>query len=372
VRLPVLLLPIAAWAVASRALRQVWRPGATPPAPPGPRRRRSGGRTRRMLMRVHKPLMFTDYYLRAFRLMRHEGVDVVHAHDLNTLPVGAALSRATGARLIYDSHELYPEVSTLSPLEARVWRVVERALIGRADEVVTVCESIAGELSARHGVPRPHVLLNCPPRPVPASGDRDLLRRKAGLAGDEPLVLYQGGFVPNRGLAAFVRAGHHVRRGTLVLMGWGRLEEELRAIVAAEGLEGRVVITGPVPPEELAAYTSGADVGVIPYEPVGLNNTYTTPNKLFEYMAAGVPIVASHLPEIVRFVHGLDVGTTFPAAEPRAIAAAIDEVLGDPERAAAMRANALRASEQLCWEVESRKLLELYGVAAPVSVAAGG
>jgi glycosyltransferase involved in cell wall biosynthesis len=169
-----------------------------------------------------------------------------------------------------------------------------------------------------------------------------------------------------------VRAGHHVQRGILVLMGWGRLEAELRAIVAAEGLEGRVIITEAVAPEELAAYTAGADVGVIPYEPVGLNNTYTTPNKLFEYMAAGVPIVASHLPEIVRFVRGLDIGTTFPVAEPRAIARAIDEVLGDPERAATMRANALHAAEELCWEVESRKLLGLYGVAAPVSVGASG
>jgi glycosyltransferase involved in cell wall biosynthesis len=324
-------------------------------------------------MRVHKPLMFSDYYVRAFRLMRDEGIDVVHAHDLNTLPVGAALARHAGARLIYDSHELYPEVSTLSPLESRIWRSVERALIGRADDVVTVCESIAGELAARHGVPRPHVLLNCPPRPTAPLLDRTLLREKIGPGyEDGPLILYQGGFTPNRGLAALVRAAHHFRAGTLVLMGWGRIEAELRAIVAAEGLGGRVAITGPVGSDVLLAYTAGADLGVIPYEPVGLNNTYTTPNKLFEYMAAGVPIVASHLPEIVRFVHGLEVGTTFGVAEPRAIAAAIDEVLGDPERAATMRANALRASEQLCWEVESLKLLGLYGLAAPVSVAAGG
>jgi glycosyltransferase involved in cell wall biosynthesis len=375
-RLLLALAPIAAWSVASRALRALQidvRPASPAPAPPTARRRHRGlaGVFRRTLMRFHKPLMFTDFYLRAFRMMRDERVDVVHAHDLNTLPVGVALARHTGARLIYDSHELYPEVSTLSRLEARVWRMVERALIGNADEVVTVCESIATELASRHGVAPPRVLLNCPPRRAQVLDDRGLLRRTLGPGFERgPLILYHGGFAPNRGLPALVRAAHHLHEGRLVLMGWGRLEEELRAIVAAERLAERVAIIGPVTPEELPAYTAGADIGVIPYEPVGLNNTYTTPNKLFEYMAAGVPIVASHLPEIVRFVRGLEVGTTFSVVEPRAIAAAIGEVLQDPQRAATMRANALRASQELCWEVESRKLLDLYGITAPVAVAA--
>ena len=202
-QLPLLALPIAAWMLASRALR-VLRPGGVAVARPAPApraRRRLGGLARRALMYFHKPLMFTDFYLRAFWLMRDEGIDVVHAHDLNTLPAGVALARRTNARLIYDSHELYPEVSTLSPLEARVWRVVERALIRRADEVVTVCESIADELQARHRVARPQVLLNCPPRPPDVLDDRGLLRRKLGPGFEsEPLVLYQGGFTPDRGL----------------------------------------------------------------------------------------------------------------------------------------------------------------------------
>jgi glycosyltransferase involved in cell wall biosynthesis len=315
----------------------------------------------RGLMFLHKPLMFTDYYRRAYRLMRDEPVAAYHAHDLNTLPVAAALARRNGARLVYDSHELYPDISTLSPLESRIWRTLERALIRRVDDVVTVSQSIADELVARHGVRAPLILLNCPSRPAEVQVEPGLLRHKIGRDGDaEPIVLYQGGFAPNRGLQALVRSAHHLDAALLVLMGWGRLETELRELVATEALGERVVITGPVPHAELLAYTADAAVGVIPYEPVGLNNTFSAPNKLFDYLAVGVPVVASHLPEIVRFVHGLEVGRTFASAEPRAIATAVNDVLGDPAGAARMRENALRAGRELCWEVESVKLLDLY------------
>jgi glycosyltransferase involved in cell wall biosynthesis len=116
-----------------------------------------------------------------------------------------------------------------------------------------------------------------------------------------------------------------------------------------------------VPREELAAYSAGADVGVIPYEPVGLNNTYTTPNKLFEYLSVGLPIVCSHLPELVRVVHGREVGLTFARVEPELIAAALNRVLGDDELRARMVANALLARGDYTWARQAELLLALYG-----------
>ena len=111
---------------------------------------------------------------------------------------------ACGCGSIYDAHELYPEISTLSPREASVWRFVERRLAKRADHLVTVCDSIAVEIERRNGVVRPTVLLNCPPAAVglaEADGDEDemgsMLRNRAGLDGSgDPIVLYQGGFAP--------------------------------------------------------------------------------------------------------------------------------------------------------------------------------
>lgn len=341
--------------------------------PPRPRRRgaavRAAGamgrfgyrRLRRALLVVHKPLMFLDWYLQAYRLVRRDPPDAVHAHDLNTLPAASALARRLRIPLVYDAHELYPEISTLSQREARIWALIERRLAPRADHVVTVCESIAGELTERYGVARPLVLLNCPTRTVAPPGAASPLRDYVGgLDPAEPIVLYQGGFAPHRGLPALVRAAHGLERGVIVLMGWGRLEEELRRLVAAEGLAERVRIVDPVAPSAVLAHAAGADVGVIPYEPVGLNNTYTTPNKLFDYMSAGLPVAASRLPELCRFIEGGGLGVTFTPGDPVAIAEAMNEILSDPDRCAGMSDRARAAGERYTWERESNKLLALY------------
>lgn len=328
---------------------------------------------RRALLAPHKPLMFLDYYWRAYRLVRADPPDALHAHDLNTLPVAAALARRTGLPLTYDAHELYPEISTLSTREAAVWRGLERRLAGRADNILTVCDSIAGELERRYGVRAPTVLLNCPAAPnggpAMSTGNGDFPVQWTGNApsprpGDsptgEPIVLYQGGFAPHRGLETLVRAAHGLERGTIVLMGWGRLEGELRELIAREGLGERVRIVPPVPPADVVAEAARATVGVIPYEPIGLNNTYTTPNKLFDYMAAGLPVAASRLPELIRFVEGGEIGLTFTPGDPAALAAALNEILADPARYAAMRERAQEAARQYTWENESQKLLALY------------
>jgi glycosyltransferase involved in cell wall biosynthesis len=316
----------------------------------------------RVLYAFHKPLMYTDFWGRGYRRVARAGFDVFHAHDLNTLPVAALLAHHTGARLVYDAHELYPEVSTLSPLESWVWRRVEPRLIWRADRVLTVCDSIAGELSDRYRVVRPQVLLNCPPSTDAVDPRESPLRAAAGLDGDGDtrLILYQGGFAPNRGLPELVLSMRELDDALLVLMGWGRLEEELAELIRAQHLDERVRMLPPVHRDQLQLWTAGADIGAIPYQPVGLNNTYSTPNKLFEYLAASVPIVATRLPEIARIVDGHGIGVTFPRVEPSEIAAATGRLLRDPAERSAMRARARAIRDQYTWEHQAEKLQAVY------------
>jgi glycosyltransferase involved in cell wall biosynthesis len=317
---------------------------------------------RRGLMAFHKPLMFIDYYKRAYRHARAQSFDVFHAHDLITLPVAVVLARRSGARLVYDSHELYPEISTLRSAERLIWMLVERLLIRQADAVITVCESITNELRMRYGIPKPVTLLNCPPRINRPDGSRNLLRAKVGLPeGDSAIVLYQGGFVPNRGLAELIAAARYVDGAFFILMGWGRLEAEVRDLVKEHGVADRVIVTGPVPQDELLAFTAGADLGVIPYQAVGLNNFYATPNKLFEYMGAGLAVAGSRFPELRRFIEGLEIGRTFDPSNPRDIAFTINALLADRAVLEAMKENSRRAAERFVWEVESTKLLRVYG-----------
>lgn len=353
-RSPLTTLVFAPLGLAIRTVKPLWRPLAAAI-------RAFERLTGRALLYPHKPLMFLDYYRRAYALVRGDPPEALHAHDLNTLPVAAALARRLGLPLTYDAHELYPEISTLSSREASIWRFIERRLAKRATAIVTVCESIATEIETRNAVRRPIVLLNCPPSPAAADGDPRMLRARLDLPEDEPILLYQGGFAPNRGLGTLVLSAPRLERGTIVLMGWGALEDHLRRLIRAEGLEGRVLLTAPVPREEVIAHAAGATVGLIPYEPVGLNNTYTTPNKLFDYMAAGLPVAASRLPELVRFVEGGEMGVTFEPGDPAAIADSVNRLLAEPDRYARMRERALEMGRHYTWERESAKLLALYG-----------
>ena len=316
----------------------------------------------RALLLFHKPLMFLDYYRRGYRAALAGSFELFHAHDLNTLPVAAALSRRTGGRLIYDAHELYPDISTLSRLESRIWRLVERRLIRRADRVLTVCDSIADVLARRYGVSRPTVVLNCPLRlpPSPTRDGVDPLRGPLGLAPDVPVVLYQGGFSPNRGLGTLVLSARLLRAGVVVLMGWGSLEAELRTAIETEGLEERIMLLPPVPQSDVVLACTHATLGVIPYEPRGLNNLFSTPNKLFDFMAAGVPLVGTQMPELTRFIVGCDIGVTVPSGDVARLASGIQDLLDHPARRLLMRENALAASRRYCWDEEQRALLDVY------------
>jgi glycosyltransferase involved in cell wall biosynthesis len=189
---------------------------------------------------------------------------------------------------------------------------------------------------------------------------------------DDPraIVLYQGGLAPNRGLEELVLAGRYLRGGRIVVMGSGRIAADLELLIAEHHLEDTVMLTPAVDPSEVIPYAAGADIGVIPYKGVGLNNYYTTPNKLFDYMAAELPIAGSRFPEIIRFVEGLGIGVTFDPESPREIAFALNYVLDDHSILDEMRLAAAAAADRFVWEREAEKLLAIYGSTAPSRVEA--
>jgi glycosyltransferase involved in cell wall biosynthesis len=319
------------------------------------------GAVRRALEPLLLGLALADYYIRAFVEGLRQKAHVYHAHDLVTLPVAWCAGRLRGAKVVYDAHELFTEIGRLGAVPRAVFRILETLLIGRADAVMTVNDSIAAELSRRYGVPPPVVLRNCPRTTgaVPAR-EASPLRQRAGVPAGVPIVLYQGMFMPYRGLDTLIRAAARLARAHVVFMGWGPLLRDLKALAVAEGVAERVHFMEGVPLAELLMVTAGADVGVIPYRNVGLNNYYTSPNKLFEYCAAGVPIAASRFPELVKVVEGRGLGRTFDPEDPNSIAQAVDALVEDPQALAEARAAVLRAAGDFTWEREKEKLLAVY------------
>jgi len=187
--------------------------------------------------------------------------------------------------------------------------------------------------------------MNCPPKPTSdVVFSKDLLMEKIGYKGNEPIILYQGGFSPNRGLEQLVLSAKEYKKGILVFMGWGIIEDKLKELTRKEGLEDSVLFTGPAEQDVLLSYTAGADLGVIPYRFIGLNNYYTSPNKLFEYINANVPVVGSNFPELKRVILDYNIGDVFEPEDPSDIARAINKVLENKDVLHEMKNNTHKAA----------------------------
>jgi len=279
---------------------------------------------------------------------RQLDADIYICNDLYTLRVGAFM-KAFGRRVIYDSHELYPDLAAGTPPYVRkLTRNIESFLIRFADTVTTVNEFIASELSSRYGIPSPTVIMNCPRTPASLPETR---RRPTG----RKVVLYSGTLWQERGLENVVLACRYLRKDVrVVFRGEGAIEAKLREM--ARGLEN-CVIEKPVPMAEVIPRAAEADVGMVPYLPTTLNNLYASPNKLFEYLQAGIPVIGSDAPFIRKIIVGHDVGLVFDPSDPKDIAKAMNLITQD-EILEEKRANVKKIRSRYSWEIEAKKLLD--------------
>jgi glycosyltransferase involved in cell wall biosynthesis len=312
--------------------------------------------------RLVAPLVkYLEFALQVWRLAGHERADIYQANDANTLPAAWIAAQRSRACLVYDAHELETGrnfgSSQLAGFYRHMWAWPERALIRHADAVMTVSGGIADELVRLYAIHRPLVVLNCPEQQMPTPSTR--LRDELGIPSDLRIALYQGGIAAGRGLESFLEAVQQLPDVAAVLLGNGPLLPAFRAR-AESGAWQRVYLPGAVPLADLPSYTASADVGISLIQGVCRSYRLALPNKLFEYVQAGIPVVASNLPEIARVVHEHGLGVTVDPEDPGAIAGGIQLVLHDAGRYAQAQAGARQAAFVLNWEQESIKLVALY------------
>ena len=173
-------------------------------------------------------------------------------------------------------------------------------------------------------------------------------------------ALYQGGVQQGRGLERLGRVAAEVPNAYFVFIGGGRLDGSLRRIVEELQLEQRVRFIPTVALAELPSYTASADIGVQPIENTCLNHYTTDSNKLFEYVQAGLPVVASDLPEIRRVVREHDLGVLVPEGDSVALAAALRDLVGDEGKRQYYASQSRKAASVLNWESQEHELLALY------------
>lgn len=295
--------------------------------------------------------------------------DAWHAHDLTGL---IAIAPVVGgpAPVVYDSHEIYLEAGTarLLPRPARaLLEAYERRLVARTTAMVTVNRALEAIFAQRYRPRRIVVVHNCPDRWQRPAELPDRIRASTAIPRESPVILHHGSLGPHRGVEQLMEAilQPGVDQAHLVLLGFGESVERFRSMAQDGVRRGRVHILEAVPPSELLTWVTTADIGAVPIQPSTLNHRLSTPNKLFECLAAGVPVVVSDFPttrEIVLEDPLAPLGAVCDPTSPASIAFGIRSILElDVTARADLRARCAQAAEDRWnWQTESAQLVGLY------------
>tara|TARA_Y100000593_G_scaffold95128_1_gene200389 strand:- start:52768 stop:54102 length:1335 start_codon:yes stop_codon:yes gene_type:complete len=322
-----------------------------------------------VLLSVYRPLTYYDFYRKTSRALKQsKPFDVYHAHDMNTLYAAYKAAKKHNAKLVYDSHELYVDRNKLQKPSV-FYKFLSYRFEGyfarKCDAVITVGEKIAELLQSRYRLKnKVYVVMNAPSKNIEEHHEsrNNKLREALNIPENYKLLIYTGGITFNRGLENLVRSLKFLPNMYLVMMGYGKesFKNTLIKIANENNVADRFSYYGPVRPNEVTAYTQEADLGVAPIINACLSYYYCAPNKIFEYLLGGIPVVSSNFPEMEKIVKKNNIGTTFNPEKPESIAQAVKEIFSDEEKYKQMKANTKLAAEKYNWENEEQKLLDIY------------
>jgi glycosyltransferase involved in cell wall biosynthesis len=285
---------------------------------------------------------------------------VFMACDLPMLPIANRLAKESGARLVYDSHELYSE-QEFSKHEKKRWSEVESKYISHCDSVITVNPSIAIELQSRYAIKNVNVIYNAE-KIVSDIPKLKIFHEIFNLSCEKKILILQGGISSGRNLEILIQAMLLIKNSSIVLvvLGDGLQTKNLKKLVKKYNLEKRVFFHKAVPQKDLLRFTASADAGVIPYQATCLNNFYCTPNKLFEFISVGLPIISTDLPELRKIIKEEKIGLVGDTSTAEEFAKLIDDFFSNENRFDDWKENIEIVRKKYCWEKEEKKLIRIF------------
>lgn len=301
-------------------------------------------------------IKYIEFLFRVGFYYKNKDISIINVHTVDLLPIGVLLKYYYGAHLVYDAHELETETNGLSGIRQKIYRWIESHFIKNVDLTIVVSEAIADWYESRYSIKRPVVVLNAPKRYALSKG-HDYFRKKYNIPTDVKIILYQGMFAKGRGIELILDA---VRMRdkinfAVVFMGYGALQSTIDA--AALSCRG-IYVHPAVPSDELLNYTRCADFGISLIERTCLSYYYCMPNKLFEFMAAGLPVIVSNMQEMSKLVRENKVGIVVLENNVDSLNAAIDLIFAEESKD--LRDRVIQTANSYSWEVQEKKMQMAY------------
>jgi len=292
-------------------------------------------------------LFYAEYNFRLFLKLFFLKKDILLSNDLDTLLPNYLISRVFSKKLVYDSHELFSELPSIQGrYSQKVWRFLEKWLVPKQTYFYTVSDSIANWFDKKYNV-KPLVIKNFPN-----------FNKSPFLESKDKYILYQGALNNGRGLLPLIEAMQTVENIKLKIVGDGPFKSKIQQKIIQCNVENKVVLLGNLDPEKLLSITQNATLGISLEEDLGLSYKYSLPNKLFDYIQAKTPVVATYLPEIKKVVETYGIGEIIDNHSTKNIAKTINEVL--KKEKSFYNVNLEKASKELVWESQEEKLLSIF------------
>jgi len=302
-----------------------------------------------------KVLRFGEWYLKIFFRYKKEHIAFFNSHCLSALPIGLIFKLFTKSKLVYDAHELETEVIGAVGFKKKIAKVIEKLLVHFVDIVIVVSDSIAKWYKDHYNLKEVYVIKNFPASPEKENENSNILRDKFNIQQDEILFIYQGLLSEGRGVKILLNVFSKTnKKKHIVFMGYGILESLIKEF---EKNSSNIHFHPAVIPEDVIPYTQSADVGISLIENICLSYFYSLPNKVFEYLMSGLPLIVSDFPDMGKIVEENKCGWKVSVNEKSPLE--LIEKLSK-EDIQEKRKNVLTCRNNYSWENEEKKLVSIY------------
>ena len=295
-------------------------------------------------------LFYAEFNFRIFLLLFFSKKDILLSNDLDSLFANYAISVLQNKKLVYDSHELFPEIPELvhRPYVKKFWTSLEKLVLPKLKNTYTVCKSIADYYNERYATNFKIV------RNLPTLKKVEVGKLPFSTDGKK-IIIYQGALNIGRGLELMIDAMEYLENYLLIIAGNGDIYTDLKERSKNKSVQDKVHFLGKLLPSELQKITPLADIGLSLEEDLGLNYRYALPNKIFDYIQAEIPILVSDLPEMKQIVIKYKVGEIIQLRTPQRLAAQIQKMLKNE-----YSESILKAKQELTWDHEKITLQNIF------------